>query len=346
MRRFEARLSSAAGQQRRLGFWVLVVVGLVFLLSQVRPSLILTGLLKPISVFSQITGSGKLDSDENHTNVLILGLDRHYPGTVGLTDTIIVASLEIRGGRVSLFSVPRDVWVSRYQSKVNALYALGGIDLARKVIGEILGLPIHYFIILDFAGFERAVDAIGGLEINVERPFEDTRYPILSREEDDCGGDPEYNCRYQTIRFPAGLQKMNGATALQFSRSRQATGPEGSDFARASRQQKIIAAFKDKVLSLTTLINPATLAKLFEEYKSSVTTNVGLLEVERFYSLSQKIGQVSIRSYVINRDLADEEILYNPADFAAFGGQWVLVPRAGDFSEVHTLVQKVLFGEQ
>ena len=348
MRQIGARKPPNSNRLGKLKRFAIVLPLLAFLIAFLilsHPASFLDGLIKPISVFSQITGAGKLASSDNRTNILILGSDRRYREP-GLTDTMIVASVDARSGQVALFSIPRDVWIKNYHSKINALYAIGGIDTIKKVAGEILDLPIHYYVALDFGGFERAIDAVGGVEITVERDFEDFLYPIPGREADDCGGgDPEHRCRYETLIFKKGLQKMDGKTALKFSRSRQSTGPEGSDFARALRQQKVIIAFKDQVLSLRTLVNPATLSKLFDEYRASVETNIGLLEVERFYSLSTKLKDENVRSYVINKNEAGEDILYTPADFTPFDGQWILLPRASDFSEVRALVQKVLFGE-
>ena len=341
------KTANARGTKKRnpLFLVLLLAAALPVSLFFINPIAVLNNFFKPISVFSQITGVGKLASDDNRTNVLILGLDKRYQGESGLTDTIIAASLDTKKGEASLFSIPRDVWVKGYHSKINALYALGGVNLVQKVVGEVLDLPIHYFVVLDFAGFERAVDAVMGIEVYVDRDFDDFRYPIPGREDDDCGGqDPEFSCRYEYLSFKKGLQKMNGATALKFSRSRQSSGPEGSDFARALRQQKVMVAFKDKVLSLTTLVNPATLSKLYDEYRASVETNIGLWEVEKLYSFSQKIKNESTTSYVINKNSDGEEILYTPADFTPFDGQWVLLPRTSDFSEVQSFVQKTLFG--
>lgn len=328
-------------------FWlVLFFVLLLPSLIVVKPLSSLGNFLKPISVFSQITGVGQLASEDNRTNILILGLDRRNEGETGLTDTIIVASLDSRAGNAVLFSVPRDVWVKNYRAKVNALYSLRGVALARDVVSEMIGLPIHYYVVLDFASFKRAVDAVSGIEVFVERDFEDPYYPLPGREDDVCGGnDPEFRCRFEPLAFRKGWQKMDGDTALKFSRSRQALGPEGSDFSRAARQQKVILAFKNKVLALPTLINLPTLSKLYEEYKTGVETNVGLFEAEKLYEASQRFKGEDLRSYVINKNSSGEDILKNPSDFSDFGGSWVLLPRVSDFSEVRAFVQKMLFGE-
>ncbi len=331
---------------RRIIYVAILLVTIFFLsFLVINPVAVLKGFLNPIAVFSKITGTGKLANSDNRTNILVLGLDKRSQGESGLSDTIIVVSLSDKKADANLFSVPRDVWIKNYRSKVNGLYAIGGIDLARKTISDMLDLPIHYYVVIDFAGFEKAIDALGGVAINVEREFEDPRYPIPGRENDDCGGsDPEFKCRFEDLSFKKGLQKMDGQQALKFSRSRSSPGPEGSDFARASRQQKVIAAFKNKGLSLSTLINPTTISKLYEQYRLSVETNISLIEAERFYDLSEKIKDENIKSYVINKNSTGEEILLAPSDLSPFEGAWVLLPRTTDFSEVRALVQKALYG--
>lgn len=348
MRYSEVRKENLLKPSRgRRPFYLAILLVIIFFLSAliINPIAVLKGLLNPISVFSKITGAGKLAATDNRTNILVLGLDKRSQGEAGLSDTIIVVSLATKKADVSLFSVPRDVWIKNYSIKANSLYAIGGIDLARKTISDMLDLPIHYYVVVDFSGFEKAIDALGGVEVNVERDFEDFRYPISGRESDSCGGrDPEFKCRFEYLSFKKGLQKMDGLQALKFSRSRQSPGPEGSDFARASRQQRVMVAFKNKALSLSTLINPTTISKLYEQYKASVETNISLIEAERFYDLSEKLKDENIKSYVINKNSAGEEILLAPSDFSQFDGQWVLLPRTSDFSEVRVFVKKTLYG--
>ena len=103
---------------------------------------------------------------------------------------------------------------------------------------NLTGLQVPYFAVMDFSGFEKAIDQVGGVDVTVDRTFTDYQYP-----DSGTGYLPP-----QT--FTAGPQHMDGARALIFARSRHAAGVEGSDFARSQRQQKIIDAFKQKVLSM------------------------------------------------------------------------------------------------
>jgi hypothetical protein len=113
-------------------------------------------------------------------------------------------------------------------------------------VTEITGLPIHYFVILDFDGFEKIIDTVGGVRINAERDFLDTRYPGK-------------NYGYETFQLSKGWHSLDGATALKYVRERHAD-PEG-DFGRAKRQQETIRAVRDKVFSVPTFLNPVMISR-------------------------------------------------------------------------------------
>src|SRR5690606_10518850 len=95
-------------------------------------------------------------------------------------------------------------------------------------VEKIAGVPVHYAVVVDFNAFENVIDLIGGIEVNVLTPFVDSKYPIPGKENDLCGGDPEFTCRYETLVFEKGLTFMDGETALKFARSRNAEGDEGT----------------------------------------------------------------------------------------------------------------------
>ena len=132
----------------------------------------------------------------------------------------------------------------------------GGIGFAKTITAEVVGSPIQYGVVVDFSGFKDVIDALGGIQVNVENSFTDNLYPIAGQENDTCGGDPTFACRYQTITFNSGPQTMNGDTALIFVRSRHAEGDEGTDLAREARQQKVIDAIKSKIMEPKVLLSP------------------------------------------------------------------------------------------
>lgn len=293
----------------------------------------------PLVISKIVGGSGNLESTDGRVNILALGVDKRsgistVSGT--LTDSIIIGSIAKDGSDAAMVSVPRDLWVpygnSQYSGKINAVYSWGGVEEVIKTVERVFNIPIHYYGTVGFDGFIKAVDTVGGLEVNVERAFDDYKYPIEGKE----GVYPEED-RYSHVHFDSGVQVMQGEAALQFARSRHALGDEGTDFARASRQQKILVSFKDRIFSSTTMFNPSRIKLLYDIFKESVETNVSLEEALQFYDLAKKLDSNSIKSMVLNGDL-----LYNPADTTLYSGAWVLIPKAGDFSEIQAKLQELL----
>jgi len=231
--------------------------------------------------------------------------------------------------------------------------------LAEAAVGKITGQDVDYGIRIDFSGFVKAVDIVGGLDVNVENSFDDYQYPISGKEDDSCGKTPEelqnlasasakqqvleLSCRYKQLHFNKGLQHMDGETALEFVRSRHAVGDEGSDFARSKRQEKVIKAFKDKILSAQTLINPAKILNLYNVLKGSIDTDIKQDEFDDFIRLAQKMQQAKINSAVI--DTGEEKtkrqgLLINPPITRDYNLEWVLIPRLGNgnFTEIQKYI--------
>lgn len=167
-------------------------------------------------------------------HVLILGTDER-PGEAGpfRSDTMILARFDPRVPRVALLSIPRDLWVTIPgvgENRINAAHFFGGPLLAKETVATLFGVPVHYYVKINFDGFVRIVDAMGGIEVEVPETLHDTNYPT-----------PDYGVT--TVHIEAGAQHMDGETALIYARSRYST----SDFDRARRQQQILAAMKAKL---------------------------------------------------------------------------------------------------
>lgn len=308
-----------------------------------------------------------LKQTDSRINILILGIAGANHEGPNLTDTIILASLDKKNNKVTLSSIPRDLWMPDLTGngkKINSAYAFGeekrkggGLSLTKAAVGKITGQDVDYAIRIDFSGFIKAIDIVGGLDINVDNAFDDYQYPISGKEDDTCGLAEEdikafsatdsaeedirqkFPCRYKHLRFDKGLTHMNGETALEFVRSRHATGAEGSDFARSKRQEKVINATKEKLLSAQTLINPAKILNLYEILKESLDTDVKQEEFDDFIRLAQKLQKAKIQSAII--DTGDEEtkrpgLLINPPITKEYNYEWVLIPRLGNgnFSEI------------
>ncbi|NMB91756.1 LCP family protein [candidate division WWE3 bacterium] len=318
----------------------------------------------PISIVSNVAAANLKETD-GRINILVLGSDKRdvgaEQGRATLTDTILVASIGTTENDVVLISLPRDLWVSDYQTKINAVYAYKGIDGLKEQIEKVMGIPIHYHILVTFNLFEQAIEVLNGIEVNVENAFVDNFYPIEGKENDTCGKNEEeikklgdkiseydFPCRFERVEFKSGLQKMDGKTALKYARSRHGDNDENTDFARAKRQQKVISAIKDKIFSLETVLSPAKIKGLYDAYAQNVDTNIDFQTLENFYMLSQKLDLSKIESIVLDdrSDANSGGLLYHPVDSTLYGGAYVLIPQTGDFSQIHAYVQKYLFGDK
>ena len=304
---------------------------------------------------------------DNRINILLLGIGGGSHDGPNLTDTIILASLDQKNDKVTLVSIPRDLWFPDISQKVNAAYANGearkkgdGLIEAEAAMEKVTGQNIDYGIRLDFSGFVKSVDIVGGLDINVDNTFDDYQYPIDGKEDDSCGHTPAelqslantpedqlpqvFPCRYLHVHFNKGLNHMDGQTALEFVRSRHASQAiEASDFARSKRQEKVIKAFKDKVLSTQTLINPGKLIGLYNTLQTSIDTDIKQDEFDDFIRLAEKMRNAKIQSVVI--DQGDDTVgrpglLINPPMTSDYNYLWTLIPRTGNgnFAEIQNYI--------
>lgn len=337
----------------------LIILGLIVLFF-VGKAVIKIAKLTPFLFQLVFSRDINLKTNGDHINILLLGIGGKNHEGPNLTDTVIFTSISTKGDKVTLVSIPRDLWIPDLSAKINTAYSTGeskrqggGIVLSKAVVSKIVNQPIDYVLRIDFDGFVKAVDLVGGLSVNVDRNFDDYEYPIDGKEEDPCGhNDTElkelatassqleaFPCRYNHVHFDKGLQEMDGKTALQFVRSRHAQGGEGSDFARSQRQEKIIKAFKDKVFSLQTLANPAKVVSLYDILKGSIDTDIKDDEFDDFIRLAGKMKTAQTENAVL--DIGDGRakrpgLLINPDSGEEYSFEWVLIPRVGNgnFSEV------------
>lgn len=368
---------------------ILVIAVLVAL------ALFLTTLSGSTSVVNYILSSNNLKSTNGRVNILLLGIAGGTHDGSNLTDTIMVASYNLKTNNVYLFSIPRDLWLPALRSKANAVYEIGlsqknGLGLTKTVVGNILGLPIQYALRIDFRGFIQAVDQLGGLDITVDKSFDDYNFPLEGKENDLCGleekeidfseedavklnispgkrkvfilpdgkiatdsaeedkGAKYFSCRYEHISFEAGLNHMDGATALKYVRSRHGTNGQASDFARSARQEKVLQAIRGRVLSLETLLNPAKISDLVKTLGKSVDTDISAKDAFEFYKLTKKLEKThtfvlddsQIKGLPNNR----KSLLIKPPS-SDYGGAYVLISQDDDFSIIQGYVRKVLTGE-
>jgi len=271
--------------------------------------------------------------DTGRINFLLLGMGGAGHDGPYLSDTIILASLDVKNKKVALLSIPRDLVmpIPGYGwRKINNANAYGemekpgfGSDLAVKTISSVLQIPIHYYLRVDFSGFTEFINETGDLKICVDKSFTDNEYPT-----DDH--------KIQTISFSTGCQMMNGETALKFVRSRHGNNGEGSDFARSKRQQKVILALKEKLLSIPTLANPLNIKRIYDQYNDHVATNMEIWEMLRLAKLAHGINQENIITYGLDDGPGGYlEVLIGE------DGAFLLQPPGGDFSRIRQLVANI-----
>ncbi len=278
------------------------------------------------------------DSGEVHFLLMGIGGENHDGGT--LTDTMILATMKIPKEddlkpQISMISIPRDLLVNipGYDfRKINSAYAFGEINdqkngprLAVQTVEQLFAIQIPYYAVIDFQGFQKVIDELGGIEITVENAFTDSLYP------DNRGG------YIRPITFQVGKQKMDGERALQFVRSRHGTNNEGSDFARSRRQQIVLKAIKDEITSFRVLSNLSLVDRILDELADHVRTNLAPHELKRVYTLAKDINNENIRSLAIdNREtgLVCDQIVEET-------GAYILVPCAGfnDYSAIRDLLK-------
>lgn len=328
-------------------FGLLVTVALVFYLL----FLLIGNLLGSFGIKNYLslgvdflfTPEKKVSSIEGRTNVLILGKGGEGHDAPDLTDTAIFASVSHTEKGITLVSLPRDIWVPSLRAKLNSVYYWGnerqeggGIILAKSVVEEITGQPVHYGVVIDFSGYKEIVDVLGGIEIDVQTAFKDKKYPILGKENDECDGDPEFKCRYQTVSFDKGTQTMDGERALQFVRSRNAEGDEGTDIARAGRQLQVINAIKKKVMTPAFALSPKKVSSFLKVVNKIVETDIpssaGAILARRFLDGTKKIN-----SYVLN-----DGLLVNPPQSYLYDNLYVFIPVADSWEEVHKWIEGIL----
>lgn len=283
------------------------------------------------------SGDRKLAGEsDDRVNILILGVGGAGHDGPELTDTVILASFKPSIGKVALLSIPRDLLVHTDafgDTKLNSINAYAeakvkgsGPETEAKALAELLDEPIDYWARIDFSGFQKIIDAVGGVDITVDRSFADNTFPV--------GGGSDL---VKTISFSAGAQHMDGQTALDYSRSRHGSNGEASDFARSKRQEKVILALREKMLKAGTLLNPFTLNSLLETVRGSLATNLETWEALRLAREASSIKTSEITTKV----MSDENVLVGGINSS---GMFVLTPKDGNWSSVAAFAQNVFEG--
>lgn len=293
-------------------------------------------------------------------NVLLLGQgDPSHEGS-SLTDSLMVIHLDTIQKKVALIFLPRDLWVQlpvkingKSEVKINEVYRLGlknndpvtGLKFVEQTVSALTGIPIQYSVLIDFNGFTQVLNYLGGIDININSPFDDYYYPIIGRELDNCGLPPEqlaainatmsgfnlekqYSCRYEHLHFNSGKTHVDGETALKFARSRHSS----SDYARGERQQIILIGLKDKLISLEALKN---VDKFYNNFVKKLKHDIDL---EAARSIASMI--INPKEYQITQIIPSDTNVLSPSKSSS--GQFILIPKAGEgnWTEFQDFIKK------
>lgn len=319
------------------------------------PFLLLAGFYgwKAFSLSGVLGGGNPLDffkstklrgEDKGKVNIMLIGTSEDDPNHPGedLTDSIMVISYDVNLKKAVIISIPRDLWVktSYASTKINALYHYGkeanfnesgyysgGIGLLQKELEKITGLDIGYYAKVNYGALKDAVDAVGGIEVDIQGTDERGIY------------DPNFDGEYgkNALKLKNGLQTINGTQALLLSRARNANGGyglAGSDYDRTANQRKMLIALKDKATKANVFANPIKVSQLSSALENNVKTDLKPEEVRRIYELSKQEG-----SSVSSVGLTSENVLKN---YSSEGTGAALIPTEGigEYDEIKKFINE------
>jgi LCP family protein required for cell wall assembly len=273
-------------------------------------------------------------SGRERVTILVMGIDQRETerGQPSRTDTMILLTLDPVNKTAGMLSIPRDLWVPMpsglgrdITDRINTAnlygdlykYPGGGAVFAKRAVEYNLGVRVHRYVLLDFKGFERIVDVLGGVTINVDKEIYDDQYP-----------DETYGVR--TVHIPAGMQHMDGATALIYVRERHVD----SDFGRIRRQQKFLLALRDQALRINVLPRVPQLITLF---KDAVKTDLSAQEIIQLAQLAAQVDSKDIQVRAIDETMVQPYVTAQGADvlipqrdkIAKLIGEMFAEPQAG-----------------
>lgn len=284
---------------------VMAVVVASFALSLLRSSLSKPGIAPGMPSSTEPSENVKYEfgavlpswTGTERINVLLLGIDERAQETGPFrTDTMMLLTLDPVAKRGGALSIPRDLWVpipGYNEGRINTAHFLGdlydhpggGPALARETVEYNLGVPINYYVRVNFQGFVNIVNLIGGVDIYVEETINDPTYP-----------NSGYG--YEPLYIEAGWHHFDGEMALKYARTRHGS----SDFDRARRQQQVMMAMLERVTSLELLPQLANnLPQLYETVQSSVQTDLALDQMLAIGNVAMGVDRANIRFGVIDQ---------------------------------------------
>jgi polyisoprenyl-teichoic acid--peptidoglycan teichoic acid transferase len=283
--------------------------------------------------FSQVTPEA-ITNPKGVFNLIFLGYGGAGHDGSYLTDSIIIVHIDTNTDKAALISVPRDLWIPGNR-KINTEAGANGFQNVGSMIQNVTGQHIDYFVSVDFGGFTKIIDDLGGITVNVPKTFDDPFYPITGQENNTCGFtedqinafkaqytgfnlEKQFTCRYEHLHFDKGPTNLDGTTALKFVRSRHGD----SDFGRSLRQFVVLTGIENKLISLKSLGKlDDTINTLSNIVKTDLTAGTIKTLLTVFGDPARyKISQIQLTTdNVLNETTSSD-------------GQDILVPKAGNFN--------------
>ncbi len=261
-------------------------------------------------------------TDNETINFLLIGSDKR-PGSSYRTDTMVIAVVWPKEGQVSLISIPRDLWIyiptvgmqrinTAYQSGEITGYAGGGPGLLKDTIAYNMGIRIDHTAMVDFDGFRRIVDTLGGVEVPISCAFTDWRLI-------DPSYDPENENNWWLFTVGPGQVHMDGDLALWYARSRL----RSNDFDRGRRQQEVIRTIFAKALQTDTF---SKIPQLYNDFSSTIVTDLGLGDLLLMSPYAVNFTNANIRGYYIRPPYV--------SSWMTPGGAAVLLPNEAELNQM------------
>jgi LCP family protein required for cell wall assembly len=268
-------------------------------------------------------------ADSERVNILVMGIDRR-PGEpfISRTDTMMLVSVDTQDKEASILSIPRDLYVvipGFGRDRINTAFVYGsagnnpagGAELAKQTVEYNLGVPVQHYVMVDFNAVTQGIDLLGGIDLTVPYEIYDPTFPDMN-----YGYDPFY--------IGAGYQHLDGETALKYARTRHTD----NDFNRARRQQQVLLATRDKVLSLGAFSLIDRAPELLQQFGQTYRTDLSLGDVIELARVGASIPDENIRNEVLDQNYV--------SGYLTDAGASVLIPLN---DQIAPLLQELYYSE-
>ena len=282
---------------------------------------------------------------QGRVNIILAGYQGKNSDEGPLTDSIMVVSIDTRNNTAFTYSIPRDIWLHipgmGYQ-KINAAntnnnfhksgYFNGGMGQLQQLLEQDFGIPIDYYALINYAAFQDAVNAVGGITVNIQSP--DPR-GLYDPNVDKAHGGP--------LKLPNGPVKLNGIHALALALARgdspYAYGFPLSDINREQHQRQELVALEQKALSAGVLSNPLDITHLFDAFGNNIKTNLNLADAIRLVQIVKNVNISAIKSYGLSYSGKNPLL----KTYVTYNGQDALIPKAGlnNYSQIQNFYKSI-----